>query len=118
MVNGELRHPDIVQPGGNRHRLLPVRLPAAVPQIDGLLDQPVGHHLVFRGRRHHELARRLVRGMIDGRQPLMRQIGPVDAEKTALPEFVLYDLEPIGRNAAVLHRERSPFPIFRRREQV
>jgi len=42
--------------------------------------------------------------------------GQLALKKTALSEFVGYDLQPIGRNAAILHGERTQFPSVRRRE--
>ena len=50
MADGELRHPDIVQPGGDGHGFLPVRQPQAVAQIDGLLrSSPLATTWYFAG---------------------------------------------------------------------
>ncbi len=70
-------------------RLLPVRQPPAVAQIDGLLQRSVGDHLIFRWRGDQELAGGFIVGVVDGGQPLVRQVGPVDAEETSLAELVL-----------------------------
>ena len=112
MPRGELRHADIVQPRGDGHGLLPVREAPAVAQVDLFLEQPVGHHLVLGGRGDEEFAGGLVVGMVDDGQPLVRQVGPVDAEEAALAEFVFGHLQPARGNAAILHGELARSPAF------
>ncbi len=109
----KLRHPDIVQPRRDRHTFLPMRHAPAAPQIDLLHQQPVGHHLISRRRRHQELAGRLIGGMVDHRQPLTRQRGPVPTEEGAVAELVLRDVQARARHAVIPNRELPP--LARRR---
>ena len=109
MARGELRHADIVEPRRDGHGLLPVGHSAAVAEIEFLLQQAVGHHLIFGGRGHQELAGGLVGGVIDHGQPLARQGGPVPTEEGAVAEFVLGDVQAGAGDAAIFHGDLAAF---------
>jgi hypothetical protein len=78
---------------------------AAVGEIEHLLQEAVGHHLIFGGRGHQKLAGGLVGGVIDHGQPLSRQGGPVPTEKGAVAELVPGDVQAVARDATVFHDE-------------
>ena len=59
------------------------------PKVALLLQQAVGRHLILRRRRDEKLAGRFVVWMVDDGQPLVRQVGPIHAENTAIPVAVL-----------------------------
>src|ERR1019366_5141555 len=70
-----------------------------------LLEETVGHHLVFDGRGDQEFAGGLVGGVVDGGQPLARQGGPVPTEESAVAELVRGDVQAGSGDTAVFHRE-------------
>ena len=72
VVDGKTRDAQRVEPGGDRHGLLPVRAACTVRQIQLLDQHPVGHYLVVRGRGDDELAGGFVVRVIDHGQPLPR----------------------------------------------
>ncbi len=103
MLHGEAGDPDVVQPGGDGHRLPPMGEEHAAGQ-GGLLDlQPIGDHLVVVGGRDDEFARGLVIRVVDGGQPVPGTIGPVVAEKGAVAVFVGSDDQARSRGAPVAH---------------
>ena len=89
MARRELRHSDVVEPGGDGHALVPVGDAAAAAQVDLLFERAVRDDLVLRGRGDQELAGGFIVGMVDRGQPLVRQVGPVGAEETALAVLVV-----------------------------
>ena len=105
--DGETRHADRVQPRRNRHRLLPVRAPPVVREVELFDQQPVRHHLIVTRRRDDELAGGLVVGMIDHRQPVPRAVRPVLAEHAALAVDVVAEPQALGGDALVADRERE-----------
>ena len=108
MARGELRDADIVEPRRDRYGFLPMGHAAAVAEIEFLLQQAVGHHLIFGGRGDQEFAGGLVVGVIDHGQPLARQGGPVPTEEGAVAELVLRDVQAGAGDAVVLHGELAP----------
>ena len=115
MARSELRHADVVEPCGDRHGLVPVCEAAAVAKVDLFFERPIRHHLILRRSGHDEFARRFVVRVVDRRQPLMREVGPVRAEEASLSVFVVRDFQPAGGSAMVADGELAE-AAGRRRE--
>ena len=109
MACGELRDADIVEPRRDGYGFLPVGHSAAVAEIEFLLQQAVGHHLIFGGRGDQKFAGGFVVGVIDHGQPLAREGGPVPTEEGAVAELVLSDVQAGAGDAMVFHGELAPF---------
>ena len=103
VLRGKPCDTDRVQPGGDRHGLLPVRAADATGEIDFLEQQTVGDDLVMCGRRNDELARRLVVRMVDHRQPLAPAIRPALAEDGPLAMHVVDQAQTVSGHAPVAH---------------
>ena len=50
--------------------------------------------------------------MVDGGQPLVREVGPVHAEEVAVAEFVLGKQQSFVGDAVILHSELAQFAGF------
>ena len=87
------------------------------PGIRFLDDGAVCHHLVVGRGRHDELTRCLVGGVIDERQPVAAEIGPVIREERALAVAVVPDAETLRGRALVGHDEAEPGALGPRRRQ-
>ena len=74
-----------------------------------LHQQTVGDHLVAGGRGDEEFAGGLVVGVVDGGEPLVREVGPVLTEKTSVAVFVLDEFEAAGGHAVVGDVEQAGF---------
>ena len=116
-VRREPRDRDRVEPRGDRHRLLPVRAPHVVRQVELFDQQAVGDDLVVIRRRDDELAGGLVVRVIDHRQPVANQVRPVLAEEGALAVHVRADAQARGRRAAIADREGELLAGLRQRRQ-
>jgi hypothetical protein len=105
-MRSEARHPDRV-----RHDAMGTDCFQCVrrtPPEGQLLDQePVGHDLIMRGRRHDELASGFVVRVIDHRQPLPRVVRPVLAERRALAVDVVDQSQAAAGHTAVRRRDRQ-----------
>ncbi len=101
MLNRETGDAQVVEPGGDGHRLLPVGQPHIARQV-GLLDhETVGYHLIVVGGRNDQLARGFVVRMIDGGKPMSGLVGPVVAEEGPVAMLVGPDDEAGVRDAPV-----------------
>ncbi len=70
------------------------------PTLRSVRDDPSS-----RRRIDDELDRRLVRRMIDGREPMPRPVGPVVPERLPPPGAVGRDDQPVAGRAAVVHHD-------------
>jgi hypothetical protein len=102
---GKLRDSDGIQPGSDRHGLLPMREPPSVAQIGFLHQQTVRDYLIFDWGDNEELAGGFVIGVVDHGKPLARQIRPVLAEECSFVIFVFADAQPAGGDAVVANGE-------------
>ena len=108
-LDREPRHADDHAVGGNR-RGLPVTGQAPAAWQAGAFDHGTRrHHLVRLGRRHHELAGRLVMRVIDHWQPVTASIGEVVAEEDGVAVLVGADDQAVGGHAGVPNREGAAF---------
>ena len=105
IARGELGDADIVQPGRDRHGLLPVGEAAAIAEIALLLEEAVGDHLIFGGRGDQEFAGGFIGGVVDHGQPLAGEGGPVPAEEGPVAKFVLGDVQAGGGDAVIVDGE-------------
>ena len=120
-VPDEARYADRGHLGGDGSATAPLGAAHAVAQVDRLDEGAGSDDLVVRRRRDDERNGRLVRGMIDDRQPVVRPIRPVVGEEGPLAVAVRADREAVGRDAAVADLDAVPFagrgPAVQRHEE-
>lgn len=101
LLDREVGHPDHHAVDGDLGTLDPARAGAAGVELGALRQNPVPHHLEPRRCHDLELHRRLVRRMVDRREPVVRAIGPVVGEDRASSVPADAQDEPVGGRAVI-----------------
>ena len=118
VVNGEAGDTESVEPGGDGNRLLPVRAPHIGRQVRLLHQDTVSDDLIVGRRRHDELRRGFVVGMVHHGKPFASPVGPVLTEHGALAVLVCNEAQSVSRGAAVQDGDGHGLTCLRRRRKA